>query len=92
MKKYLKVVVMAVFVFMTGFNVYKAQTGVKLSDTQLKNVEALASGEGNGQCDNRSGYRQWETKPGNPDDKEKAFYDCCYVLRYGYNPSDNCNY
>ena len=45
MKKNLKVAVMAVFVFVTGLNVYKAQTDVKLSDAQLKNVEALASGE-----------------------------------------------
>ena len=46
MKKYLKVVVMVVFLFVTGLNVYKAQTDVRLSDAQLKNVEALASGEG----------------------------------------------
>lgn len=46
MKKNLKVAVMAVFV--TGLNVYKAQTDVKLSDAQLKNVEALASGEYHG--------------------------------------------
>ena len=43
MKKYLKVVVMAVFVLVTSLNVYKAQTDVKLSDAQLKNVEALAN-------------------------------------------------
>lgn len=46
MKKNLKVAVMAVFVFVTGLNLYKAQTDVKLSDAQLKNVEALATGEG----------------------------------------------
>lgn len=46
MKKNLKVIVMAVFVLVTGLNVYKAQTDVKLSDTQLKNVEALADYEG----------------------------------------------
>lgn len=48
MKKKLKVAVMAVFVFVTGLNVYKAQADVKLSDAQLKNVEALASGEYHG--------------------------------------------
>jgi len=46
MKKYLKVVVMAVFVLVTDLNVYKAQTDVKLSDALLKNVEALAQSEG----------------------------------------------
>lgn len=45
MKKYLKVVVMVVFLFVTGLNVYKAQTDVRLSDAQLKNVEALANNE-----------------------------------------------
>ena len=40
-----KVTVLAVFAFITGVNVYKAQTEVQLSETQLKNVEALASGE-----------------------------------------------
>lgn len=45
MKKYLKVVVMAVFVLVTGLNVYKTQTEAKLSDSQLKNVEALANNE-----------------------------------------------
>lgn len=48
MKKNLKVAAIAMFVFVTGLNVYKAQTDVKLSDTQLKNVEALASGEYHG--------------------------------------------
>lgn len=52
MKKYLKVAVMAMFVLVTGLNVYKSQTDVKLSDTQLKNVEALASGEINPDCPN----------------------------------------
>ena len=52
MIKYLKVAVMAMFVLVTGLNVYKSQTDVKLSDTQLKNVEALASGEINPDCPN----------------------------------------
>lgn len=92
MKTNFKLVAIAAFALITGLNVYKAQMKERLSNNQFKNVEALANGEGNSQCDNRSGYRQWETKPDNPDDKEKAFYDCCYVLRYGYNPSENCNY
>ena len=45
MKKNSKVAVLAAFAFITGLNVYKAQADVKLSDAQLKNVEALASGE-----------------------------------------------
>lgn len=36
MKKYLKVVVMAVFVLVTSLNVYKAQTDVKLSDRSVE--------------------------------------------------------
>ena len=47
--KIFKVAAMAVFVFITGLNVYKSQTSVQLSDAQLKNVEALANGEG-GDC------------------------------------------
>ena len=46
MKKVVKFTVLAVFAFITGLNVYKAQTEVQLSDAQMKNVEALASGEG----------------------------------------------
>lgn len=40
-----KVAVLPAFVFITGFNVYKAQTEFQLSDSQMKNVEALAGGE-----------------------------------------------
>ena len=42
MKKYLKFAVMAAFALVTVYNVYKVQTEFVLSDTQLKNVEALA--------------------------------------------------
>lgn len=42
MKKYLKFAVMAAFALVTVYNVHKVQTEVVLSDTQLKNVEALA--------------------------------------------------
>lgn len=45
MKKIVKFTVLAVFAFITGLNVYKAQTEVQLSDAQMKNVEALAGGE-----------------------------------------------
>lgn len=44
-KKVIKFTVLAVFAFITGLNVYKAQTEVQLSDAQMKNIEALASGE-----------------------------------------------
>ena len=43
--KFLKTAVMVAFAFITGLNVYKSQTEMKLSDAQLKNVEALAAGE-----------------------------------------------
>ena len=45
MKKYLKFAVMAAFALVTAYNVHKVQTEVVLSDTQLKNVEALANNE-----------------------------------------------
>ncbi len=68
MKKNLKVAVMAVFVFVTGLNVYKAQTDVKLSDAQLKNVEALASGEESELSKNCGGCSTAYT------------YDCCTLI------------
>lgn len=43
MKKTVKVAVMAVFAFVVGINVYKSQTDMSLSNSQLDNVEALAS-------------------------------------------------
>ena len=43
--KVFKAVVMIAFAFITGLNFYKAKTEVKLSDAQLKNVEALATSE-----------------------------------------------
>ncbi len=45
MKKFMKLAVMAAFALVTVYNVHKVQTEVVLSDAQLKNVEALASGE-----------------------------------------------
>ena len=45
MKKIFKPALLAVFAVLTAVNVYKAQTDVQLSDAQLKNVEALATGE-----------------------------------------------
>ena len=45
MKKVVKITALAVFAFITGLNVYKAQTEVQLSDAQMKNVEALANQE-----------------------------------------------
>lgn len=43
--KIFKTISLAVLVFLVGFNVYKVQTAMQLSDTQLKNVEALAASE-----------------------------------------------
>ena len=43
--KIFKTISLAVLVLLAGFNVYKVQTAVKLSDTQMKNVEALATSE-----------------------------------------------
>ena len=45
MKKFMKFAVMAAFALVTVYNVHKVQTEVVLSDTQLKNVEALANNE-----------------------------------------------
>lgn len=45
MKIVVKFTVLAVFAFITSFNVYKANAEKELSDIQMKNVEALATGE-----------------------------------------------
>ena len=38
----IKFVALAALAFVTGLSVYEAQTNIQLSETQLKNVEALA--------------------------------------------------
>lgn len=45
MVKLIKSIVFVVFAFVAGLNVYKANTEKELSDIQMKNVEALATGE-----------------------------------------------
>ena len=59
MKKIFKPALLAVFAVLTAVNVYKAQTDVQLSDAQLKNVEALATGE----SDIRRGYKMHDVSP-----------------------------
>ena len=68
MKKVVKIAVLAVFAFITGLNVYKAQTEVQLSDAQMKNVEALASGEESELSKNCGGCSTDYT------------YDCCTLI------------
>ncbi len=59
---------------------------MRLSDTQLENIEALADGEGGGSgC---GGYRSWNTSGFLQHKKE--FYDCRCILRQGYSPQGNC--
>lgn len=43
--KVFKIAVFVVFAFITGLNVYKANAEKEMSDIQMKNVEALATGE-----------------------------------------------
>ncbi len=59
MKKIFKPALFVVFAVLTAVNVYKAQTDVQLSDVQLKNVEALATGE----SDIRRGYKMHDVSP-----------------------------
>lgn len=54
MKKFMTLAIMAAFAFVTVYKVHKVQAEVLLSDAQLENVEALATGEttpeGNTSC------------------------------------------
>ncbi|WP_455966845.1 NVEALA domain-containing protein [Bacteroides fluxus] len=46
MKKYIKVIFVAVFAAIAGYGVHTNQNADTMSDLMLANVEALASGEG----------------------------------------------
>ena len=49
MKKFIKLAFVAAVVAVAGYNVYQSQSVMKgMSEFALANVEALASGEGNG--------------------------------------------
>lgn len=56
----------------------------------MENIEALSqASDVQDPCNNNSnGYRQWST--GGFLRSEKQFYDCCSVLRTGYNPQHSC--
>ena len=61
--KIIKSVVFVVFVLIAGLNVYKANAEKELSDIQVKNVEALATGE-KPPFENWGGHALTEIKPG----------------------------
>lgn len=47
-KRILKIGILAAIALVAGYNAYNAQGTTEISDTMLANVEALASGETNG--------------------------------------------
>ena len=49
-KKILGIVVMTVVAVSAAWNINQSENEIKLSDLALDNVEALASGEGGGDC------------------------------------------
>lgn len=86
MRKVFKPMLALAFITLVSYNVYSSQQKTTISDLALSNVEALANGEAD--CHNTNGYKDWETESwfGN----KKEFYDCCHVLRSGYSPSGSC--
>lgn len=85
-KNIVKATFVVAIAIIAGYNVYTSQQKVEMSDLAMSNVEALANGESD--CHNTNGYKDWDTESwfGN----KKEFYDCCNVLRSGYSPSGNC--
>ena len=61
--KVFKIAVFVVFAFITGLNVYKANAEKEMSDIQMKNVEALATGE-KPPFENWGGHYLHEKRPG----------------------------
>ncbi|MDE7236241.1 MAG: hypothetical protein K2N66_00260 [Paramuribaculum sp.] len=60
-----------------------------LSDLQLENAEALAD-DTETPCDVfTGGFKQWSLS--GLFRVKQSFYDCCGVLREGYNPKGLCN-
>lgn len=84
------VIVLGLSVY-AGYRTYNANAQMDESNLLLENVEALAGG-GNesSDCNYTNGYRTWYSE-GPSWEKEKEFYDCCKVLRHGYDPSGNCS-
>ena len=84
-------VLLAVTAF-SAYRTYDAYAEIQVeSNLLLENIEALAE-EGNEgpNCHNVNGYRTWRTEKYFWE-KEQEFYDCCYELQKGYNPSGTCS-
>ena len=80
----LAIMAVAVCVTVSGIN-------ANTTDSSLlsKNLEALTKQE-NDCPPNTFGYKSWD-KEADWFEDEKEFYDCCTVLRHGYDPSGNCS-
>ena len=76
--KVFKIAVFVVFAFITGLNVYKANAEKEMSDIQMKNVEALATGE-KPPFEIWGGHALEEIKPGCVMCKETKPEDWCDI-------------
>ena len=71
-----------------GYRMYDAYAGNSEDDLLLANAEALADDESTLKCDNVNGYKSWATRF--IFGRKREFYDCCYILREGYDPEGIC--
>lgn len=68
---------------------YTSTPDEDLSDLQLANAEALADNDELDPCVTYSfGFRQWALSGFL--ERKQAFYDCCGVIREGYDPKGSC--
>ena len=72
----------------SAINVGLRMTVIHFSEFPLANVEALADTETD--CHNINGYKSWSITKPNLFSSKKEFYDCCTVLREGYDPTGAC--
>ncbi len=68
-KKFFAILIVAVGAMFAGYNIYQSQRTVAMSDLALANVEALASGEGDG-GNSVTCYSSSQSKSG------ATYYDC----------------
>lgn len=90
MNKTIKLMILVAVVsvgFLVGTQGKSSKVEEGKSPLTLANVEALTDGEND--CTNINGYRQWNTS-GKLFQRESEFYDCCSKERDGYSPKENC--
>lgn len=86
-------------IFLIGFTVFAVavtsainisfrMSEFKFSEFSLANVEALAQTEAD--CHYINGYKSWSVTKPNIFSVKKEFYDCCTILREGYDPTGSC--